>query len=104
MNDPLGERIEGLRRAVEALRAAASDETDRSGLEAMEARLARLYLAYIVAELEEEDDAYAGATLELDRAILAIDAAKEDMARVSSAIRIAAQSVAVVEKAVTLVP
>ena len=104
MDDSLGERIEELKQSLEDLRAKGATGQDLVELEALEAKLARLTLAYLVAELELEDAAYADAAKELDQAIATIDEANRDMTAVATAIRIAAKSVAVVEKVVAAIP
>ena len=104
MDDSLGERIEELKQSLEDLRAKGAADQDLVELEELEAKLARLNLAYLVAELELEDAAYADAAKELDQAIATIDEANRDMTAVATAIRIAAKSVAVVEKVVAAIP
>ena len=104
MDDSLGERIEELKQSLEDLRAKGASDQDLVELEELEAKLARLNFAYLVAELELEDAAYADAAKELDQAIASIDEANRDMTAVATAIRIAAKSVAVVEKVVAAIP
>jgi hypothetical protein len=101
MSDPLVERVESLKAKLEDLAAKGGDDRELFDLRS---RLSRLSVALIVADLEEEDDAYASATRELDHAIENIDAATDDVSSVETAIRVAAKSVGVVEKALAMVP
>jgi len=96
MSDPLSERLERLKQGLDDLCAGGAE--DRALFE-LRSEIARLSLAVIVSDLEEEDTSYLSATLELDRAIESIEAAKQDTASVTIAIRAAATSVALVEKA-----
>jgi hypothetical protein len=101
MSDTLLERVESLKSKVEDLAAKGASDAELFDLRS---RLARLSLAAIVSDLEEEDEAYASATRALDQAIATIDAATQDMTTVETAIGVAAKTVAVVEKALTVVP
>jgi hypothetical protein len=101
MSDPLLDRIESLKAKLEDLVEKGADDAELFDLRS---RIARLSLAVIVSDLEEEDQAYADATRALDHAIEAIDEATGDMSSIETAIRVAAKTVAVVEKALTVVP
>jgi hypothetical protein len=101
MSDPLIERIETLKAKLDDLAAKGADDRELFDLRS---HISRLSLAAIVSDLEEEDEAYASATLALDHAIQAIDAATNDASSVETAIRVAAKTVAIVEKAITVVP
>jgi hypothetical protein len=98
-SDPLLERVDELKRALEALEARGASDAELLDLRS---RVARLTLAVIVSELAEEDAAYVDAMGELGRAIDALDAADEDSSAITTAIRVAAKSVALVEKALAI--
>ena len=101
MSDPLLDRIEDLKKKLEDLASKGADDRE---LFELRSRISRLSLAVIVSDLQEEDAAYVEATRELDGAIAAIDAAQADMDGVSTAIQLAAKTVALVEKAIAAVP
>jgi chromosome segregation ATPase len=101
MSDPLLERVESLKAKLDDL---ASKGADDLTLFELRSRISRLSLAIIVSELEEEDEAYASATRELDQAIATVEAAKADMSSVEKAIDVAAKTVALVEKTLDVVP
>jgi hypothetical protein len=96
MSDAVIERLERLKQGLDDL---GTGGVDDPALFELRSEIARLSLAVIVSDLEEEDASYVSATLELDGAIESIEAAKEDMASVATAIRAASTSVALVEKA-----
>ena len=97
-SDPLLGRVEVLKQKVEALEKLGTPDVELLDLRS---QLARLTLAVIVSELSKEDAAYVDAMGELDRAIDALDAADEG-SPVTTAIAVAAKSVALVEKALAL--
>ena len=101
MNDPLLERVENLKAKMEDLAAKGADERE---LFELRSRISRLSIAIIVSDLQEEDEAYASATRELDQAIETIESADHDMSSVETAIRVATKTVALVEKALDIVP
>jgi len=101
MSDPLLERVESLKAKLDDLAAKGADDLELFDLRS---RISRLSVAIIVSDLQQEDEAYASATSELDHAIAAIDAAAAETSSVETAIRVAAKTVAVVEKALRIVP
>jgi|SRR5579859_3971359 len=97
--DPLLSRVDELKRALDALDARGASDVELLDLRS---KVSRLTLAVIVSELAKEDPAYVESMSELDRAIGAIDAANQDASEVATAVRTAAKSVALVEKALAV--
>jgi hypothetical protein len=97
--DPLLSRVDELKRMLDALEARGAGDAELLDLRS---KVSRLTLAVIVSELAKEDAAYVDSMTGLDRAIDAIGRAGDQSGAIATAVRVAAKSVELVEKALAV--